>query len=519
MRHAHFPSSRRYLALWLPLFSTDRLHRTSRQAGHERDNRPLIVVARRGNRLILIATDALAQKKGLFPGLAFADARARVPDIRVIEHDDSADADLLDAIADWFDRYSPIVAIEPPDGLICDISGVAHLFGGEAPLIADIAHHLSGQGFAAHLAIAGTARAARALCRFGKRGIVPPGEEAQWVTGLPIDALECAPAILVALRRAGLMRIADLASRPRKPLAARFGTEVTDALAQILGEIDRPITPRRPLPLFAAEQRFAEPVGLREDMMRALGALAQKLAVELERHGQGGRYFEATFFRTDGRLTRIEVLSGQPLRDATTLARLFDLRLDALTDPLDPGFGFDMIRLSALAGDAVPDSQDTLDGRESTEQAVRDLIDRLNARLGPASVQRFIANDSHLPERAARTAPAISDMKGTGTWDRAASFPVPTRPLFLFHPPQRIEAIAEVPDSPPRRFKWRQAWFEVVRAEGPERIAAEWWRDTRDIQTRDYFRIEDGAGHRFWVFRYGLYGVDRVEWFIQGLFP
>ncbi len=315
--------------------------------------------------------------------------------------------------------------------------------------------------------------------------------------------------------------MAHLATRPRKPLAARFGDEITAVLAQILGEIDRPITPRRPLPVFTAEQRFADPIGLMDDIVLALATLSETLCEKLDRHGQGGRQFEAAFFRADGQVVRIEVLSGQPLKTAATLTRLVEMRLEALVDPLDPGFGFDMIRLSALAGDDINAVQGGLDGKAVIEVEVRDLIDRLSARFGAGAVQRFIANDSHLPERAASAVPAISDEIPGGVWRQAGPFGVPTRPLFLFYPAPVIEVIAEVPHGPPRRFQWRRAWFDVVSAEGPERIAPEWWRKTSDTRERDYFRIEDTAGRRFWVFRYGFYGrgTEPVRWYLHGVFP
>lgn len=509
---------RRYLALWLPLIVTDRL---VRQAGQKRGDHPLVVVARKGNILALVGADANARRQGLKPGLAFADAKARVPHLDVVEHDEMADAELFEKLADWCDRYTPLVATEPPDGIVCDITGVPHLFGGEAELVADMETRLRAQGFATRIAIAGTARAARALARFGGGGIVAPGAEAHALAGLPVEALEAGHKTTTGLRRAGLTAIADLAARPRKPLAARFGDETTAVLAQLLGEIDRPITPRRPLPDFVAEQRFADPIGLMDDIVATLATLSADLCKSLNRHGQGGRCFEAAFFRADGKVTRIELLSGQPLKEAGVLARLLEMRLDALADPLDPGFGFDMIRLSVLAGDDMAAVQSGLDGKAIAAVEVRDLIDRLSARFGADAVQRFVANDSHLPERAARAIPAISDENPGGAWRQTGPFGVPARPLFLFYPPPTIEVIAEVPHGPPRRFQWRRAWFDIVMAEGPERISPEWWRKTSDTRTRDYFRIEDASGRRFWVFRYGFYGIgtEPVRWYLHGVFP
>ncbi|AEQ53134.1 protein ImuB [Pelagibacterium halotolerans] len=495
--------------------------RLASKDGRKQGEHPLVVVARRGNILALVGADASARRQGLRPGLAFADAKARVPQLEVVEHDETADAELLERLADWCDRYSPLIATEPPDGIVCDITGVPHLFGGEAGLVADMEARLKAQGFATRIGVAGTARAARALARFGRGGIVEPGGEAHALAGLPVEALEAGEKTTMGLRRAGLTAIGDLAARPRKPLAARFGDAMTAALAQLLGEIDRPITPRRPLPDFVAEQRFADPIGLMDDIVAALATLSQDLCKSLDRHGQGGRCFEAAFFRADGKVTRIELLSGQPLKEAGALTRLLEMRLEALVDPIDPGFGFDMIRLSVLAGDDMDAIQGGLDGRAMALVEVRDLLDRLSARFGAGAVQRFVADDSHLPERAARAIPAISDETPVGTWRKAGPFGVPARPLFLFYPPPLIEVIAEVPHGPPRRFSWRRAWFDIVAAEGPERIAPEWWRKTSDTRARDYFRIEDEKGRRFWVFRYGFYGIgtEPVRWYLHGVFP
>jgi protein ImuB len=477
------------------------------------------VVARIRNAPRILAADANAQRLGLGAGLALADARARVPQLRVSEHDAGADAALLGRMADWCERFSPIVALSEPNGLMLDITGVTHLFGGEGGLVGEVTMRFVGQGFALRTAIAGTAAAARALCRYGRGGILRPGAEAEAMAGLPVEALEIGADIELALKRAGLPRIGDLAARPRKPLAARFSSELTNRLAGILGEIDRPLTPRRPEPLLYDEMGFADPIGLMDDIAAALEAVAVRLCATLERRAMGGRVFEASFYRADGAVRRVELLSGQPLRVAKTLVRLLLMRLDALADPLDPGFGFDAIRIAVLGADAAQPGQGRLDGSEEALLAVGGLRDRLAARLGPQAVQRFVPGNSHVPERAVASVPALSDRKGPGAWRKTQT--VPMRPLQLFHPPQPIEMVAvEVPDGPPRRFRWRGAVFDVMRAEGPERIAPEWWRPGEDGRSRDYFRVEDRNGRRFWLFRHGLYERPEgaVRWYIQGLF-
>jgi len=479
-----------------------------------------VVVARDGNTVRLVSADRKAGELGLTRGLTLADARARVPHVTVHEHQPEADLDLLSQIADWCDRYTPVVAEDMPDGLLLEISGSAHLFGGEAMLLADLRNRLTTFGIFVRTAIAGTPGCARAIARFGKEGIIGPGEEGVASAPLSVAALELDADRTTTLRRAGLATIADLSRRPRKPLVARFGADLVERLSDILGETSRLIVPRRPLPEFRSERRFADPIGLAEDIVLAFDELTRKLCITLEEHGQGGRIFEATFFRADGATRRIRALSGRPLRDPKALARLFSTRLEALVDPLDPGFGFDMIRLAVLADEAVRPLQASFERGHGESEALGDLIDRLTARFGTKAVERFLPEESHIPERAARRLPAVSSRPASSDWPATQPGEPPLRPTLLFTPPQPVETVAEVPDGPPFRFRWRRALHEIARSEGPERIAAEWWRD-REGKTRDYYRVEDTSGRRFWLFREGIYGREtgQASWYIHGLFP
>ncbi|MCO5158652.1 MAG: DNA polymerase Y family protein [Aquamicrobium sp.] len=514
--------NRRYLALWFPFLPTDRLER---RHGATPDERPLIVLARVGSALRVAHADRRARALGLAPGLTLADARARVPDVVVADRDAGADHALLKRVADWCDRFTPLVGLDGEDGVMLDVTGCVHLFGGEAAMRAEIVSRLGFMGFTVQAAIAGTPDAARAVARYTTQGVVAPGMEAEAVRPLPAAALGIDGARVLALARAGLKTIAAIADRPRAPLAARFGADLMDRLARVLGEVDHPTSPDRPPPALMVERRFAEPLARTEDIDATVAGLAQGLARQLEEHGLGGRQFEASFFRADGIVRRIAVASGRPLRDARILARLYAERLDALADPLDPGFGFDVIRLAALACEAMEGRQARFDGSEEDDEAVAGLIDRLSARLDAAQVMRFAAEDSHVPERSFRTVEAISSHAGGGSaadraWPAAARGEPPLLPLRLFAPPQPVEAMAEVPDGPPIRFRWRRIVHDIVAAEGPDRIAPEWWRDGEDALTRDYFRVEDRAGHRFWLFREGLYRRERERprWYLHGLF-
>jgi protein ImuB len=459
----------------------------------------------------LAAVDKTALTMGIIPGLPLADARARVPELIAFDADDHADAALLDWLAEACDRYTPMVAIDPPYGLILDITGCTHPFRkGEADLANDLAKRLARIGLIAHLSIATTPDAATALARYG-------GDN---VHALPVSALRVDAEIHVALARAGLKTIGDIARLPTAPLAARFGEAMPVLLARLLGDVDVRITPRRMIAEVETEARFAEPVARTEDALGIIANLVDKTAVTLSERGVGGRKFSVALFRSDGHVARLSVETGQPARESAVLIRLFRERIDALADPLDPGFGYDMIRLAVHSIEPLAPEQLQLDGGHVATHELAALIDRLATRLGRNQVRRFAPVDTHIPEQAVLELPVSKERK-TGPWPKPELSEPPLRPIHLFDPPHRIEVIAEVPDGPPRRFKWRRTMHEVVRHEGPERIAAEWWmrRDNGGL-TRDYYRVEDVRGRRYWLFRHGLYGSEKAhpDWYLHGLF-
>jgi protein ImuB len=418
---------------------------------------------------------------------------------------------LLDWLAAACDRYTPMVATDPPHGLILDISGCVHPFAdAERGLANDLARRLARLGFTARLAMASTADAAAALARHG-------GDD---VRALPVAALGVDPDIQIALARAGLKTIGDVAKLPSAPLAARFGAELPVLLARLLGQTDIRITPRRMLAEIETEARFAEPIARTDDMLTTIAQLVGHAAATLAERGMGGRRFSVALFRSDGHVARLSVETGQPVRDSAILDRLFRERIDALADPLDPGFGYDMIRLAVHVVEPLAAEQLRLDGGKLADRELAALIDRLGTRLGRNRVRRFAPVDTHIPEQAVLEFPAVEKRKA-GIWPTPEVGEPPLRPIHLFEPPHRIDVIAEVPDGPPRRFKWRRTMHEVARHEGPERIAAEWWmrRDNGGL-TRDYYRVEDVLGRRYWLFRHGLYGAEKPhpDWYLHGLF-
>jgi protein ImuB len=509
------------LALWFPRLATDRLKRCPAQISHASpDAAPLVIAAKIGNALRITACDAKAAHLGLRIGMPLADARAMLPRLDVAGADGAADRRLLESIADWSLHYTPLTALDVPDGLLLDVTGATHLFGGERALLDRACTSLKRQGFAVQGALAGSAAAARALARWRDRRIVPPGEEGRAMAPLPVEALALDPAITHALRHAGLKTIGQVATRNRSELAARFGAGMVFQLDIALGFSEKPISPRLPLPDCMAERLFAEPLTAHDAILETLRALAQSLGALLSERGEGARRLEAVFFRADGKVRRIAIETGAPTRDADAITRLFRERLDALADPLDPGFGFDLIRLCADRAERCDSTTAVFTADANEEKEIAFLLDRLAARFGSQRVLVFRPNDTHIPEAAAVALPAQGAGKPQRAWKSVRTKQeAPRRPLRLFAKPEPIEAIAEVPEAPPARFRWRRVWHDVVLAEGPERIAMEWWREQKPQPTRDYFRVEDTGGRRFWLYRDGLHSETVCpRWFMHGLF-
>ena len=409
-----------------------------------------------------------------------------------------------------------------------DIGGCAHLYGGEQALVADLGKRIARAGFAYDIAIAGSIGAAWAAAHFGQPASYASGEERSLLAPLPLAALRLPADTVAALARVGLKRIGDIADLPRSPLTARFGTDLLRQLDRALGNEHEPLNPRLPVAPYVAEQRFAEPIAREEDVLAILTRLAARLQFALERRGDGARRFEFTLFRTDGEVRRIAAGTSRPLRDPAQIRALFAERLAALADAFDPGFGFDMARLSVLVAEPSPPEQIGIGGGEDAaevDRQVDQLADRLSARLGARRVRRLIAQDSHIPEIAGASVPAQMTDTDAG-WPAFRQFraeaELAPRPLRLLQKPEPIEAVAEVPDGPPLRFRWRRALHEVIAAEGPERIEGAWWSEHGGA-ARDYFRVEDKAGLRFWLFRSGLYrdlvhGAAAPTWFLHGTF-
>jgi len=501
----------------------------ARQQAPLAESVPLVLTAAEAGGERLAAVDAAAERAGLAAGLSLTDARARCPRLVSRPADPEGDRKALAALARWGLRYTPLAAAAPPDALFLDIAGCAHLFGGEAAMLADMRARLARLGYEARTGLADTAGAAWAAARSGegRDRIVPAGKTGAWLAEQPVSLLRLAPETVEALARLGIRRVGALAALPRASLTARFGRETADRLDQALGRVPEPLDLVAPAPRFAARMAFAEPVGQIADIARAQAELAEVLAGQLAAEGKGARRFALACHRADGHRAEVIVRTGRPGRDSDHLSRLFAEKFRAWEPEFDPGFGIEVITLSAWDIADLADAQLTVpEGGQPAGAdglALARLLDRLAGQPGVHLTRPAFAA-RHLPERAGRLVPlaqgAQEDAAAAG--GPATASGRPARPLTLLPAPEPIEITAEVPEGPPRRMIWRRAAHRIRRAEGPERIAPEWWaaRPGAEPPTRDYYRLEDEAGRRFWVFREGLYegGAARPRWFLHGLF-
>ena len=482
-----------------------------------------MLYARSGNALRLTAVDGFGAAAGVSPGMTLADARARCPGLVAVEGDEAADRHWLEQMAQDCIRHSPHVTLLAPDGIGLDISGTAHLFGGEQALLDLVMEELAAQGMELRGACGGTMQAAQALARYGNW---PVADEYAAIRALPTAALGLDEEAALGLKRAGLTTVGAVAARPLASIAARFGMAAVTAIERLLGAEQAPITVLKPQEPLRFERRFAEPVTHQDAIANTLQALMREAAAALEERGEGGRQFRLELHRSDGAVQALDIATGGATRDPARVRRLFAERIGALADPLDPGFGYDSMVLEVPVAEPLAVAQSAFGKGAAADQGggTTGLVEQLSTRLGAGAVCRLVAQDSHIPEQAQLALPAIEGPMPT-RWTPPAPGEPPARPLFLFDPPQMVTVIAEVPDGPPHRFRWRRKLHEVRLYEGPERIACEWWRRKGGEQegkgglTRDYYRVEDVRGRRFWLFRHGLYSEKPdPRWYLHGLF-
>lgn len=509
--------------------------------------------------------------------MTLADARALLPELRSSEADPDAESRSLIRLADWCSRFTPWTAPDEEGSgtafagagaIWLDVTGCAHLFGGEQALLREITARFADIGFTAFAAIADTPGTAWAAARHAipsgprkrKRWtVIAKGQNRDTLAPLPVAGLRLPPSTVAGLQAVGLRQIGDLMPIPRTALADRFGSDVADRLDQALGDRPEPVSPLTETGSWISREAFAEPIGRLEDITEAVRSLARKLATTLEADGLGARRLSLALYHPDGTINRLGAGTSRASRDASHLARLFTARLDKL----EAAFGIDAIVLAATATEPLSPTQAALDRRGAKDEAgVAALADRLSNRLGGDSVVQFTLQESHVPERAISASPVTGSVRPApaAPWKRpiaqrpgARSLPRP-RPLRLLSRPEEIEAVAPVPDDPPVMFRWRKQVFRIEHADGPERIAPEWWNDglgetsteeaedfEMEMETaaprtsagpaispaasptqdniRDYYRVEDRRGRRFWVYREGVYRPGaQPHWYVHGVF-
>ena len=463
----------------------------------------------------MLDADAAALALGVVPGLAVAQAQARVPGLHLVEADPAADAAALERLALWaLHRYSPLVAVDGRDGLWIEVTGAAHLIGGEAALLDDLVDRLAASGVHARAAMANAPGAAHALARSGTGSrIVSNTDEVAALSPLPIAALRLSPEIVSALSKLGFESIGELESTPRAPLALRFGPELTRRLDQAFGRTFESFDPIASPERIGVRQSWFEPISAPETIARRTGKLVARLCEALEAKGLGARKLDLICERVDGRREAVRIGTAKPNRDVKRLTRLLCDRLDRI----DPGFGIEAMSLSAPLTEPLHLTQSASSlADECAPVDVEGLVDVLANRLGGSKVYRITPVESDVPERSVRRVSPTAAATGR-SWP--ARWPRPPR---LLSPPERVETIAALPDQPPVSFTWRGQRRRVKRADGPERIFGEWWkRDAELDSVRDYFAVEDEAGERFWLYRQGdgeIAATGDLRWFIHGLF-
>ncbi|HET6925744.1 MAG TPA: DNA polymerase Y family protein [Hyphomicrobiaceae bacterium] len=562
----------RIVSVWLKAWPIARLlnvQASSASAEATLDpRRPLVLVAPAKGGTRIVSLNRAAQRAGLTKDVLLSNARSKVPNLQVRDADPVADSDALRRLALWCLRYTPKVApwdeASGADGLFLDIEGCAHLFGGEERLLADLAARLKAFRLVARMAIADTAGTAWAVARHSEQTgtIVASGEEMHTLHTLPLAALRLGEDSQRLMHRLGLRRIGEILHQPRAPFAARFQAELLRRLDQALGHAPEPLMPVVEPPVYRAQACFTEPIMTQEHVLQAATHLLGVLGRDLERDAVGIRLLRLLLFRVDGEVQSIELGLAAPSRDAQHIAQLIDLRLYRLGNELEADFGFEAAAVHVRNAESLAERQASLGLHEdgaSPEELAR-LIDRLQQRLGRHAVRHLHPHQSHTPERAVRVRPAspsdrllsgpsshkttksiqaeskhrtgrgkgkrqiLAPAHGTAphpglrpeeAWTETIAAP---RPLLLLERPEPADVLAVVPDGPPRHFRWRGVLHQIAQAQGPERIAPEWWRHTAE-GTRDYYLVEDAQGRRFWLYREGLYGQGATpQWFVHGMF-
>nr|WP_295932996.1 DNA polymerase Y family protein [uncultured Dyadobacter sp.] len=497
---------KRYVTIWFRHLLTDRqLLRQPELAGN-----PFVLAAKQKGRMIVMASSQLAEKAGIETGMVVADARAVFPKLEVLDYDPTAAEGLLNAIAEWAIRYTPLVAVDLPDGLVLDATGCAHLWGGETPYLKDITSRLKTSGYDVRGAMADTIGAAWAISRYSHMfPIIAQGQQMDALLPLPPNALRLPPDVVEKLVKLGLYQIKNFISMPRAVLRRRFGQTILDQLGKALAHTHEAFEPVRPIEPFQERLPSLEPIRTATGIEIALRKLLEKLCARLAAEDKGLRQAILTCYRIDGETRQVEIGTSGPSCSVVHLFKLFELKISSI----EPALGIELFLLDAPVVEPMPAAQEALWNLNSSNKqiAIAELVDRLRARAGTDVVHRYLPAEHHWPERAIVEASSLIDQPQTH-WRTDQP-----RPVQLLKQPERIEVSAPIPDYPPMVFRYNNTVHKIMRADGPDRIEQEWW--IADGLHRDYYLVEDENGNRYWIFRLGHYGdAQNPEWFIHGFF-
>jgi protein ImuB len=531
-------SDKRIMSIWLVDWP---VHRLARAHGVDAAE-PLALRASRQGGERVFGLNEPARALGVSRGQLLADALAVARGLKVHAADSHEDAKVLKQVSDWCGRYTPWTAPDPvamyeePDGILLDITGCAHLFGGEVRMAQDIVRRLSGFGFPACVGIAPCPGAAWAMARYSAQQIsfVARDTICECLDPLPLAALRLDLSMVDDLARLGVKRVGNLRKLARAPLVARFGKVLATRLDQALNRAAEPISPDLPLVAFRTRRHFVEGLITLPDIEQAIQFLCEDMVPLLKQAHEGARRLHLHLFRTDGVRNDIQVGASVPSNDGAHLAALFRERFTGfgrdLEMGLEMGLGIDAMVLNVTASDPIVSTQAEMAEEKKTRLKKRPndlglLVDRLGNRLGFERVGRFEPRESHVPERAVVFIPALAGIRPLEEDRESHDWRVEERqrigrPLRMLTCAEPVDAIAEVPDGPPRQFRWRRVIYHVASSEGPERIAPEWWRERKPVHVRDYYRVEDEEGRRFWLYRDGLFGreTNNPQWYVHGVF-
>lgn len=495
---------RRYLYIWFRYLATDRLAKIR----PELRGKPFLLYAPEHGRMVVRASSQSLTKDGISPGMVVADVRAILPSVEVFPDDLAAEEKLLGALAEWSIRYAPIVATDSPDGLILDISGCPHLWGGELPYIQSITTRFRKGGYAVRAAIADTIGAAWAIAHYGKNEmIIESGRQAEVLSPLPPAALRLDSSTLQRMGKLGFRQIGQFIGIPRQNLRRRFGEAMLIRLEQALGTMHEPLQPVQPAPVYLERLPCLEPIRTATGIGIALKRLLESLCERFCREGKGMRTGIFKGYRIDGETVQISIGTNRASRNAAHLFKLFELKIPEI----EPALGIELFTLEATLVEEVNETQEALWSTANRDQAaISELVDNISGKLGVQAIHRYLPQEHHWPESSVKEVSSLEEEPET-EWRTDCP-----RPIHLLPEPVPIEVMVVLPDYPPMHFRYKNEVLRIVRADGPERIEQEWWLQSGP--PRDYYRVEDESGARYWLFRLGLYGDRKPQWFLHGFF-